>query len=100
MATNQRKYTVEFDINKASLNQLKATLQEIQKLSIGEFRTNSPQGFNSIKEAATELNKIKKVSAEVENALDKAFNPQMGVANLTKFSNEIKKIGVDDITRS
>lgn len=99
MSNNKKKYIIEFDVNKASLNQLKATLQEIQKMSVGDFRLQSPQGFNSLGEAAKELAKIQKQALEVERALDKAFNPKLGVANLTQFTESIKKIGVDDLTR-
>ena len=100
MSTNNKKrYTIEFDVNKASLNQLKATLQEIQKMSVGDFRLQSPQGFNSLGEAAKELAKIQKQAADVEKVLERAFNPKLGVANLTQFTEGIKKIGVDDLTR-
>jgi TP901 family phage tail tape measure protein len=97
---NKRKYIVEFDVNKASLNQLKSTIQEIQKMSVGDFKAASPQGFNSFEEARTELQRIKKLTAEVDKALEDAFNPQMGVPNLTKLTDSIKKIGVDKIARS
>ena len=99
MSNNKKKYTIEFDVNKASLNQLKTTLQEIQKMSVGDFRVQSPQGFSSLGEAAKELSKIQKQAYEVERVLEKAFNPKLGVANLTQFSEGIKKIGIDDLTR-
>ena len=58
---NKRKYIVEFDVNKASLNELKSTIREIQKMTVGDFKTASPQGFNSFEEARTELQRIKKI---------------------------------------
>ena len=97
---NRKKYVIEFDVNKASLNQLKSVIQEIQKMTVSQFKSSSPLGFNSFEEARTELQKIKKLTAEVDKALEDAFNPTLGIPNLTKFSNSIKKIGVDDIARS
>jgi hypothetical protein len=54
---NQIKYQVGFDVNAQSLNQLKSSLQEIQKLKISDLMkinntdaATATQYFNRIKE--------------------------------------------------
>lgn len=56
MPNGQIRYQIGFDVDKTNLNQLKASLQEIQKLKISDVMS-----INSLntQEATTELNKIK-----------------------------------------
>ena len=53
---NQIKYQVGFDIQQGSLNQLKASLQELQKMKISEImRINDSDAAS----ATSALNRIK-----------------------------------------
>lgn len=95
---NQINYKIGFDIEKNALGQLKNELKEIQNLTTSAYKANNPSmAGKSLKEASIELSRIKAEAAQIEDALNKAFNPTLGVANLTKFSQAIKSIGIDKL---
>lgn len=87
------KYSVGFNVDKTGLNQMKASLQELLNLT--------KQDLIKINGKATdaELDKIKKSAKEVESALERAFNPNLGTLNVSKFNQELKKLDVNRIYR-
>lgn len=86
MAQGQIKFGVGFNVDKSGLNTLKASLKEIQKLTTADIKI----GGNAEKT----LKDIQGMASQVEGALEKAFNPNLGTINLTKFNNELKSMGL------
>ena len=85
------KYSVGFNVDKTGLNQMKASLQELLNLT--------KQDLIKINGKATdaELDRIKKSAKEVESALERAFNPNLGTLNVSKFNQELQKLNVKKI---
>ncbi len=87
---NQIKFKVGFDVDKAKLNQLKTSLQQIQKLSYKDLININK---SSLSQAKSDLVEIKNQAGRVEDALRASFNPKMGTYNIEKFNNTLKSTG-------
>ena len=85
------EFQVGFKTDKSGIQDLKKSLQDIQKVK--------PVNFNGTNE---ELKKVKTTAKQVESALSKAFNPNINSINLKTFDNQLKKSGksIDDIYTS
>ena len=92
MATNggEIRFGIGFDVNKSGLNDLKKSLQDIQKATTKDL--TGDLGGKSAQEALT---KIKQSASQVEQALRKAYNPTIGTTNLTKFNQQLNKTGIN-----
>lgn len=89
------RFGVDFNVNKSGLNQLKASLQEIQKLTV-ESVVNLDDKLDMTK-AVHSLNQVKSTAKEVEQALNRSFNQKLGTVNVTKFNQELSKLGLKEI---
>ena len=88
---NQGKiqFGVGFNVDKSGLNQLKAELQSLQSLSEKDLiKIGSTDAIN-------DLQKIKDTAHQVEQALEKSFNPKLNTTDLTKFRTELKNTGLN-----
>ena len=93
MATNggSINYTVKYNVDKTGLNQMKASLQEILNLTHGDLiKINS-------KATQDDLKKLQDSAKAVGSALERAFNPNLGTLNVSKFNQELKKLNVDKL---
>ena len=84
-------FQVGFKADKSGIQDLKKSLQQIQKIKPANF-----DGANQ------DLQEIKSTAKEVEAALSKAFNPNINSINLKTFDNELKASGktINDIYTS
>ena len=64
----------------SSLDKLKKSLQDLQKVKLGDF-----------KGSAEELDRVKETAQKVESILGRAFNPTLNTTNISTFNNELKK---------
>ena len=87
---NQIKYQVGFDIQQSSLNRLKASLQDLQKLKISDIMKINETDAAS---ATSALNKIKDEAGKVEDALKQAFNTKLNTVNIETFNQSLKQSG-------
>ena len=92
MAGNQITFGVGFNVNEAGLNKLKQSLQDIQKMTSQDLLKVGK--VNSLEQAKKELQSIKVSAAQVETALNNAFNKQLGTLNVTKFNQELKNLNI------
>ena len=83
----QIRYSVGFDVNQSQLNQLKTSLQQIKNMTAGDLIKMNPAMAQN---ANVELQKIKQSAAQIESALNKAFNTNLGTLNVAKFNQELK----------
>ena len=88
------KYTVGFNVDKSGLNQLKASLQELKQMTAADLIKINP-GFATTAQA--EIQKIRGSIGELETALNKAFNTNLGTLNISKFNQELKKLNLNAI---
>ena len=87
---NQIRYSVGFDVQQGNLNQLKASLQQISKLKIGDIMKINDTDAAS---ASSALNKIKQEASNVEKALKAAFNTKLNTVNIEEFNQSLKGAG-------
>ena len=90
MADGQIKYQVGFDIQKSGLNQLKSSLQQLQKMKIGDIMKINDSDTASARQA---LMNIKTQALNVETALTQAFNPKLNTVNIEAFNRSLKQSG-------
>ena len=74
------KFGVDFEANQASLNKLKKSLQDLQKIKLGDF-----------KGSAKDLDQMQQTAKKVQIALEKAFNPTLNATNVKTFQSELQK---------
>lgn len=87
---NQIRYQVGFDVQQNNLNQLKASLQDLQKLKISDImKINDTDAVS----ATSALNKIKDEAGKVEDALKQAFNTKLNTVNIETFNQSLKQSG-------
>ena len=94
MANGSIQLSVGFNVDKTAINQLKTSLQEIQRMT--QHDLNLDDSLNA-KQAAIDLEAVKKTAKEVENALDKAFNKNLGTLNVSKFNQSLKQLDLQKI---
>ena len=74
---------IEFGVSfktDSSLDKLKKSLQDLQKVKLGDF-----------KGSADDLDRVKETAQKVESILSRAFNPTLNTTNISTFNNELKK---------
>lgn len=77
------KFGIDFEANQTSLNKLKKSLQDLQKIKPGNFEGSRE-----------ELQRIQKEALQVERALNRAFNPTLNTTNISAFKAELESNGI------
>lgn len=92
MANNGGNITfgIDFNVNKSGLNDLKKSLQDIQKAT-----TKDLVGDLGGKNAQEALAKVKQSASQIEQALRKAYNPTINATNISKFNQQLSKTGTN-----
>ena len=89
---NEIRYKVGFDIDKTGLNQLKSSLQDLQKMSLSEImRVNN----TDLSSARMIFKDISSSARTVEKALDEAFNTKLNTVNIETFNEKLKASGIN-----
>ena len=96
MAGGQIQWGMSFKVDKSGLNDLKTELLSIQKLTTADYARGK---HSSVSQLAQELKQIKQSAAEVQIALEKSFNTNLGTLNVVKFNQELKKLDINKIAR-
>lgn len=92
MANNGGNITfgIGFNVDKSGLNDLKKSLQDIQKAT-----TKDLVGDLGGKNAQEALAKVKQSASQIEQALRKAYNPTINATNISKFNQQLSKTGTN-----
>lgn len=92
-------FGVGFKVDKSGLDQVKASLQEIQKLTFTDvLNFNKGQVDSPIKtlgDAKQALIEVREQADKVEDALMKAFNVKLNTVNVQTFNNTLKALNTD-----
>ena len=83
---NQIRYQVGFNVNKNDLNQIKSSLQQLQKIKLDDIMKINKTDMNSARDA---LKSIQEDASKVESALNKAFNTKLNTLNIDKFNKQL-----------
>lgn len=94
MADGQIQWGMSFKVDKTGLNDLKTELLSIQKLTTADYARGK---HSSASQLAKELKEIKQSATEVQTALEKSFNTNLGTLNVVKFNQELKKLNINKI---
>lgn len=87
MADDQIKYSVGFNVQKEGLNQLKTSLQELQKLTEKDLmRINS----SDLETARKDLHQIRVQAQNVRTALRDSFNAKLNTHNIESFNKSLE----------
>lgn len=78
------QFGVGFKTDASGLKQLEQSLLKLQTIKIGDFKGTKD-----------ELDQVKQTVQEVQLALGKSFNIDLGTVNVTKFNNQLAKTGKD-----
>ena len=95
-------FTVGYKVDKTGLNDIKSSIQELQKLTPTDLLgMNNYTGKMSeqMKQARSDLAKLQITASEVEKAFNSAFNPTTGLTNLQKLNTALKNIGMNNISQ-
>lgn len=76
-------FQVGFNVDKSGLNQLKSSLQELQKVKLGDFSGQRKQ-----------LREVQETARQVQQALTNAFNPKLGSLNVAAFNKQLQGMGL------
>ena len=96
MANNRINYSIGFNVEQTELNRLKTALQELQRMTTKDFaRIN----FDT-KDAEGDLAKVKASVQELQTALNKSTNLDLGTVNLAKFNKELKNMDLQSIYKN
>lgn len=87
---NKITWKVDYDINKQSLNDLKSSLEQINKLKVSDIMKINDMDR---RKATDTLVKIREEAGKVQQALEKAFNVKLGTTNFTTFKSTLKDLG-------
>lgn len=96
-------FTVGYKVDKTGLNDIKSSIQELQKLTPTDLLgMNNYTGKMSeqMKQARSDLAKLQITASEVEKAFNSAFNPTTGLTNLQKLNTALKNIGMNNISQA
>lgn len=88
---NQINYSIGFNTDKTTLNELKTSLVEIQKMTSSELMDLN-KGMN-VDEANAQLKEMRSMATSLRQALNNSFNKDLGTTNVTKFNSELSKTG-------
>ena len=88
-------FTVGFKSDTQGLQQIKAELNELRKITPTMLKEINPTWDMS--KARSEFMKVEKTINDVSQAFDNAFNPQLGITNIQKLNSSLQKIGIDKI---
>lgn len=97
MAQNQANFGISFNVNKSGLEQIKASLNSIKKMSNKDLLKANPNVIKTLDEANKTLEQIQASALEVDKALSKAFNSNLGTLNISKFNDELNKLDLNKI---
>lgn len=89
---NKINFSIDFNTNKNTLNDIKSSLAEIQKMTSSELMSLN-KGMD-LTAAETQLKEIRQTATTVQQALSNSFNKDLGSTNITKFNNELAKSGL------
>ena len=85
MAQGQIRFGIGFNVDQSGLNQLKASLQEIQKLTVKDLVSPS----TNLKQAEQQLQAIQEDAIAVQKALSESFNIKLGTYDIDKFKKSL-----------
>lgn len=96
LSNEQRiSFAVDYKVDTTSLQDARKSLQELQKMSLETF--NSIGNNRNAANPARELSLLKRDALELERALARSFNADLGVTNVQRLRNELSHLPMREI---
>ena len=96
LSNEQRiSFAVDYKVDTTSLQNARKSLQELQKMSLETF--NSIGNNRNAANPARELTLLKQNALELEQALARSFNADLGVTNVQRLRNELNRLPMRNI---
>lgn len=92
---NQINFKVGYTVDKSGLNDIKTALQSIQNLTSNDLMSLN-KGMD-LESAKAQLTQIKQTTKQVQDALTRSFNTNLGTLNISKFSSELKSLDINRV---
>ena len=95
MATNGGKiqYTIGFNVDKTGLQEIEKSLNVIKNLGKIDILNMNP-ALGSIDNAASAMQKVRNSVSQIETAFKNAFDPTIGITNITKLNQNLQNAGL------
>lgn len=99
MAKNQGQinFGVNFNVNTASIDKVRKTLQDLRKMSAEQIKnaggTILPMSDMFMKSGKNDLGAMRKEIDALGKAFEDAYNPKLGTYELSKFNQSLKESG-------
>lgn len=90
---NQINFSIGFDVDKTSINEIKNALSDLQKMT-GADLMNLDKTLN-LDQANQKLKDIRQTATTIKQALISSFNQDLGSVNIAKFNAELGKTNLD-----
>lgn len=94
---NQVNFRIGYQVDRAALNEIRTSLTSIQQLTVRNVMDLNKN--MNLAEAESRLRSIRESAATIGEALNRSFNNDLGVLNLTRFNNELKNLDLNRIYR-
>ena len=95
MANQRIDIDVGLKVDKTGLNQIKSSLQEIKNLTAQDLMKIG--GHTDIQKAERELQSLKTSISQIDGALERAFNTDLGTLNVSKFNQALKGMNLNKV---
>lgn len=96
MSNEQRiSFAVDYRVDTTSLQDARKSLQELQKMSLETF--NSIGNNRNMANSAEQLTNLKQSALQLEQALARSFNADLGVTNVQRLRQELSGLDLRNI---
>lgn len=92
---NQIRFKVGYEVDKSALNEIRNSLQTIQKMTSSDLMSLN-KGMD-LTTANAQLKQIKQTASQVQEALSRSFNSDLGTFNISKFNSELKNLDINRV---
>lgn len=92
---NQIRFKVGYEVDKSGLEEIRSSLQAIQKMTSSDLMSLN-KGMD-LSTANSQLAQIKQTASQVQDALSRSFNSDLGTLNISKFNAELKNLDINRV---
>lgn len=94
-AHNKLEFDIKYNLNQESVNNFRQSLTQLQSLTVQDIKFNIPT--DQLKNINYILQEAQSSAEELNDALQKSFNVNLGTLNISKFNQELKQLNLEDI---
>ena len=98
MATNTVRFRIDYEVNRAKLEEIKKSLMSLSKIT-QEDLLNLNKGMG-IDEAKKSLSGLREYAEKIRSAMNNSYNSSLGTLNIEKFNKELSSLDLDKIYAS